>query len=127
MPLDPELLRSLAVPYLVEHSLNENLNVRHGAVIGLAEVVLALGEMESCSFANFDDATLVSVVELIAESEKMRLYRGRGGEIMRAAVCRLIECISQARVPLSVKQQVSNIVDETATEYENCTSILTFA
>jgi hypothetical protein len=109
-PLDPELFKSLAIPYLVEHSLNENLNVRHGAVIGLAEVMLALGEMESSSLENVHEDTLDSVVELVAEIEKMRLYRGRGGEIMRTAVCRLIECISQARVPLTVKQQVSKSV-----------------
>lgn len=105
-PLNVERLRSMAVPYLVEHGLNEDLHVRHGAVLGLAEVMLALGEMEKNSFEDFDYETLESVVELLAGIEKARLYRGRGGEIMRSAVCRLIECISKAKVPLAVKQQV---------------------
>ena len=38
--------------------------------------------------------------------EKARLYRGRGGEIVRKAVCRLIECIAIAQLPLAVKMQV---------------------
>jgi hypothetical protein len=107
--LDPDRMRKIVVPYLVEHSVNENLFVRHGAVLGLAEVVLALAESsndENGLFGESDDETLDSVVELVARIEKARLYRGRGGEIMRSAVCRLIECISQARLPLTVKQQV---------------------
>lgn len=44
--------------------------------------------------------TLASVVPAI---EKARLYRGKGGEIMRAAVSRFIECISISKVALSEK------------------------
>jgi hypothetical protein len=102
-------MRKSVVPYLVEHSVNENLFVRHGSVLGLAEVVLALKEFSDDpkgTFDELDNEALDSVVELVARIEKARLYRGRGGEIMRSAVCRLIECISQARLPLTVKQQV---------------------
>ena len=90
--------------------MNEKLNVRHGALLGLAEVMLPLGKMNTggnVKFNEFDNNALESVVELISAIEKARLYRGRGGEIMRSAVCRLIECLSQARVSLTVKQQVS--------------------
>lgn len=37
--------------------------------------------------------------------EKARLYRGKGGEIMRSAVSRLIEFTAKVRVRLSVKSQ----------------------
>jgi hypothetical protein len=37
--------------------------------------------------------------------EKARLYRGKGGEIMRSAVSRLIEFTAIVRVRLSVKSQ----------------------
>lgn len=86
--------------------MNQSLFVRHGAVLGLAEVVLALGQMNETPGNVFDDEALDSVVELVARMEKARLYRGRGGQIMRSAICRLIECISQVQLPLSVKQQV---------------------
>lgn len=107
--LDPVRTRTIVVPFLVEHCTNEALHVRHGAVLGLAEVMLALGTMTTCDngrFDEFENETLESVVDLVAAIEKARLYRGRGGEIMRSAVCRLIECLSQARVHLTVKQQV---------------------
>lgn len=35
--------------------------------------------------------------------EKARLYRGKGGEIMRAAVSRFIECISSSHLSLPEK------------------------
>lgn len=42
--------------------------------------------------------------------EKARLYRGKGGEIMRAAVSRFIECISIYKVVLSEKIK-KNLLD----------------
>ena len=33
-----------------------------------------------------------------SEIEKQRLYRGKGGEIMRAGVCHLIHSLSQAKL-----------------------------
>lgn len=44
--------------------------------------------------------TLAGVVPSI---EKARLYRGKGGEIMRASVSRFIECISVYKITLSEK------------------------
>lgn len=46
------------------------------------------------------------MVEVVPRIEKARLYRGRGGELVRSAACRLIECIALANVPLNVKTQV---------------------
>lgn len=34
----------------------------------------------------------------MSEIEKQGLYRGKGGEIMRAGVCHLIHSLSQARI-----------------------------
>jgi len=38
------------------------------------------------------------VRNLVAEIEQQRLYRGKGGEIMRNGVCHLIHSLSQAKV-----------------------------
>jgi tubulin-specific chaperone D len=40
---------------------------------------------------------------IVPAIEKARLYRGKGGEIMRFAVSRFISCISMAGVPLNEK------------------------
>jgi hypothetical protein len=87
------------MPNLLAKSTNSELCVRHGAVVGLSEIVLALKK-------KLPDDSVTDLSELVPKLEKLRLYRGRGGEVMRAAVCRYIECLSLADVPLTVKQQV---------------------
>ncbi|KAE8691838.1 Tubulin-folding cofactor D [Hibiscus syriacus] len=46
---------------------------------------------------------------IVLAIEKARLYRGKGGEIMRAAVSRFIECISFSQLPLPEKVKRSLI------------------
>lgn len=99
------------IPYLLHNSLDErNVQLRHGSVVGLAEIILAIGEMKATRSGSFEGLlsteSLSQIAELIPAIEKKRLYRGKGGEQMRAAVCRLIECISIAEVPLTVPLQV---------------------
>lgn len=43
------------------------------------------------------------VAGVVPAIEKARLYRGKGGEIMRLAVSRFIECISLYHLPLTEK------------------------
>ena len=109
-PLDKQYMVATVIPYLLLNSLDQkNVQLRHGSVLGLAEIVLALGDMTSTKgdFTGLvPDETMNSISGLVQVIEKKRLYRGKGGEQMRAAVCRLIECISIARVPLTVPQQV---------------------
>jgi tubulin-specific chaperone D len=51
-----------------------------------------------------------AIVDVVPRIEKARLYRGRGGELVRAAACRLMECISLSGVALPVKTQVRGVV-----------------
>jgi len=104
--LNPEYMVDEVLPYLLEHCLDEkNVYMRHGATLGLAEIVLAFGKIDTNS-----RYLSLQLHKLIAETpttiEKKRLYRGKGGEQIRAAVCRLIECISMSHINLTVPQQV---------------------
>lgn len=108
--LDTDYIESTVIPQLLDNSLDpRNVQLRHGAVLGLAEIVNAyslLVEEENSIGILMKKETLSSLAELVPTIEKKRLYRGRGGEQMREAVCRLIECISIAKIPLTVPQQV---------------------
>ncbi|KAK1358990.1 hypothetical protein POM88_043464 [Heracleum sosnowskyi] len=44
-----------------------------------------------------------SIAGLVPAIEKARLYRGKGGEIMRSAVSRFIECVSLSNISLPEK------------------------
>ena len=109
--LDVDYISTHVVPYLLHNSLDErDVQLRHGSVLGLAEIILGVGQLKGTrgeAFTGLLSAeTLSQASELVPMIEKKRLYRGKGGEQMRAAVCRLIECISLAGIPLSVPLQV---------------------
>lgn len=104
--LNPQFMVDEVVPYLLENCLDEkSLQMRHGATLGLAEIILAFGDMET-NKKYLSQQLYNLIAETTSTIEKKRLYRGKGGEQMRAAVCRLIECISISRIPLTVPQQV---------------------
>jgi hypothetical protein len=46
-----------------------------------------------------------AIAGMVPAIDKARLYRGKGGEIMRSAVSRLIECTAEVKVSLSPKVQ----------------------
>jgi tubulin-specific chaperone D len=107
-PLDPEYIVSMVLPYLLLASQDpKDIPVRHGAILGLAECVLALGEREQAIEYSVTASLLHEIAEIVPTIEKKRLYRGRGGEIVRGAACRLIQCICAAKIPLLARQQVN--------------------
>lgn len=93
------------LPKLLHQCFHDDLVVRHGSLLGVAEIVLAFGNLAQQSEVLGDEEKSV-IAELVPSIEKRRLYRGRGGEIMRSAACRMIECISNANISMTVKQQV---------------------
>ncbi|XP_009628692.1 tubulin-folding cofactor D isoform X2 [Nicotiana tomentosiformis] len=96
---DPGHFASTVVGKLLPCTLSSDLCMRHGATLAIGEVILALHE---CDYVLSPDLQN-QVAGVVPAIEKARLYRGKGGEIMRSAVSRFIECISLARVQLTDK------------------------
>ena len=110
--LDPLYCANKILPKLLDQSFNEDIAVRHGSLLGAAEVILALGKLDLVNDVSVVSGQLkTSIVDLVPRIEKARLYRGRGGEIMRYASCRMIECVSLANIQMAVKQQVCMVAD----------------
>ena len=114
--MDMGHMQQNVIPYLLENSLDpRSVQLRHGATIGLADIIVSVGELRANGKPLNEllpEAMLASISELVPTIEKNRLYRGKGGEQMRAAVCRLIECISIAELPMTVPQQVIRFLSE---------------
>lgn len=60
---------------------------------------------------------LAQVKLVVPMIEKKRLYRGKGGQIIRIAVCRYLECLSKSKVGLSPSQILT--IQETLNECVN--------
>ncbi|KAK9056251.1 hypothetical protein SSX86_027347 [Deinandra increscens subsp. villosa] len=96
---DPEYSANFVLEKLIPCTLATDLCMRHGATLAVGELVLALNN-SGYTLPNDKQKAVAGVVPAI---EKARLYRGKGGEIMRAAVSRFIECISIVNITLTEK------------------------
>lgn len=94
-PQDPRYMAETVFPSLLPLALDSDLLVRHGACLAAAELVFALAKVP---YNYIPSRALSDARNLVPRIEKARLYRGRGGEYMRAAVCRFIECLSHSGV-----------------------------
>ena len=95
--LDPNHMLDTVVPDLISKVCDADLLIRHGAVLGIAEITLALSEIAHPLSSK--------IVDVVVAVEKARLYRGKGGEVMRSAICRLVECIARAEVRLDEERR----------------------
>lgn len=100
---EPEHFANSVLEKIIPCTLSTDLCMRHGATLAAGELVLAL---HKCNCALSADKQK-QVAGLVPAIEKARLYRGKGGEIMRAAVSRFIECISLAHISLPDKTRKS--------------------
>ncbi|KAL4562818.1 hypothetical protein LXL04_026849 [Taraxacum kok-saghyz] len=103
---DPEYSANFALEKLIPCTLASDLCMRHGATLAVGELVLAL---HNCHYPLPLEKQKV-VAGVVPAIEKARLYRGKGGEIMRAAVSRFIECISIVNISLTEKIK-KNLLD----------------
>lgn len=69
------------------------MQVMHGALLGAAELLLALQATASCP----EPAVLQQTVAVPQSLVAARAFRGRGGELLRAGACR---CDDLFRLPL---------------------------
>eukprot|EP01064_Diplonema_japonicum_P032624 TRINITY_DN6176_c1_g2_i1.p1 TRINITY_DN6176_c1_g2~~TRINITY_DN6176_c1_g2_i1.p1 ORF type:complete len:1218 (+),score=295.90 TRINITY_DN6176_c1_g2_i1:49-3654(+) len=92
-------------------------DARHGAVLGVAEILCV-------SSKSISKDCMLDIVQLMPRIEGARLYRGRGGEYIRIAVCRLIETLSLAGIDLPETIEVKTVKGfakaKTLGRYQQC-------
>jgi tubulin-specific chaperone D len=126
--MDQTYVIEVVFPALLETSLDpKNIPIRHGSILGLAEAIHALGELDGRIEDIVPENLLQQISELVPTIEKLRLYRGRGGEMVRGAVCRFIQCLCEAKVPLIARQQVrSHLVCCISSRYVSLNSFIVY-
>ncbi|XAR54139.1 hypothetical protein NMG60_11029152 [Bertholletia excelsa] len=107
---EPEYFANFVLEKLISCTLSSDLCMRHGSTLAAGEVVFVLHQ---CDHGLSTDKQK-RVAGLVPAIEKARLYRGKGGEIMRAAVSCFIEHISLAHVhlPEKTKRSLLDTVNE---------------
>ncbi|XP_048530765.1 tubulin-folding cofactor D [Triticum urartu] len=100
---DMDYFSGHALKKLIPCTLSSDLCTRHGATLAAGEIALKLHQL-GFIFSTDMQRGLSGIVPAI---EKARLYRGKGGEILRSAVSRFIACISMAAISLNEKTKRS--------------------
>ncbi|KAM9296416.1 tubulin-specific chaperone D [Gastrophryne carolinensis] len=102
-PIAPEYMIKSVLPRLLPLTTGSDLHTRHGAILGCAEVTHALCKLAVQSNRMvgeyLDQETLSGLIAIHQKLQARQLYRGLGGELMRPAVCYLIEKLSLSKIP----------------------------
>ncbi|XP_061472447.1 tubulin-specific chaperone D isoform X2 [Rhineura floridana] len=102
-PRAPEYMTSKVLPKLLPLAIGTDLHTRHGAILACAEITHALSKLaeeNKRSITSYlDEKTLEGLKQIHVELCRRQLYRGLGGELMRPAVCALIEKLSLSKMP----------------------------
>nr|XP_020641570.1 tubulin-specific chaperone D [Pogona vitticeps]XP_020641571.1 tubulin-specific chaperone D [Pogona vitticeps]XP_020641572.1 tubulin-specific chaperone D [Pogona vitticeps] len=102
-PQAPEYMANVVLPKLLPLAVGTDLHTRHGAILACAEITLALKELaekNKRSITSYlDERALEGLKQIHVELCHRQLYRGLGGELMRPAVCTLIEKLSLSKMP----------------------------
>ncbi|NWV46550.1 TBCD protein, partial [Daphoenositta chrysoptera] len=102
-PQAPEYLANVVLPRLLPLSVGSDLHTRHGAILACAEITHALCKLARENNRSvthyFSEKSLEGLKQIHQELCSRQLYRGLGGELMRPAVCTLIEKLSLSKMP----------------------------
>lgn len=102
-PIAPEYMIKTVLPQLLPLATGTDLHTRHGAILACAEITHALYKLavqSNRTVADYlDEETLQSLIAIHQKLQGRQLYRGLAGELMRPAVCHLIEKLSLSKIP----------------------------
>ncbi|XP_010814748.1 tubulin-specific chaperone D isoform X3 [Bos taurus] len=99
----PEHTAREVFPRLLSMTQSPDLHTRHGAVLACAEVARSLHTLatqQGRPVSDFlDEKAMHGLKQIHQQLYDRQLYRGLGGELMRQAVCILIENVALSKMP----------------------------
>ncbi|XP_012933569.1 tubulin-specific chaperone D isoform X2 [Heterocephalus glaber] len=102
-PQAPEYFATHVLPALLLMVPSPDLHTRHGAILACAEVTYALYKLAAQRGRPvtdyLDEKAVQGLKQIHQQLSGRHLYRGLGGQLMRQAVCVLIENLSLSRMP----------------------------
>ncbi|CCI43796.1 unnamed protein product [Albugo candida] len=125
--LDPAFALHHLIPNLCQRSISpkEEVITRHGSILAISEMVYCLTQIPS-----FIDGELQKTLkQVVIHVEERRLFRDRGGEFIRAALCNLIRAMATAHFSFTFVQmkQYLSILEECFTHPSSSVSTAALA
>ncbi|CAH2071317.1 unnamed protein product, partial [Iphiclides podalirius] len=117
----PEYVATEVLPKLVAKTESIDLNVRHGAILGIGEAILALSQVKLPDGRSADslvsEEVSRSVRELVGKLRARQQFRGLGGELMRQACC---QCVARLALAAAPYHDHADTIDEWLDLIEEC-------
>ncbi|XP_076608803.1 tubulin-specific chaperone D [Chaetodon auriga] len=102
-PQAPDYMAATVLPQLLPRAVGIDLHGRHGAILACAEITHALfklGLQTNRTVVDIISSECVDALKSIHQTlHDRKQYRGFGGELMRPAMCGLIEKLSLSKMP----------------------------
>ncbi|XP_006608660.1 tubulin-specific chaperone D [Apis dorsata] len=103
-PIDSNYIRDTVLPNLLDMLNSIDLNIRHGAVLAIAEILEAL--FNSCN-EKIEDIigpfAIENIKNIVSTFRKRGQFKGLGGELMKQACAVLIKKCSIVNFPISIE------------------------
>ena len=95
---NPEYMAKTVLKKLFEKTESIDVNLRHGSILAIGEVILALTELDQKFIS---EEILNNLNELIVKFQTREQFRGISGELMKMAALEMIRNCSAAKVPVT--------------------------
>lgn len=109
---NPEYMATIVLKKLFEKTESIDVNLRHGTILAIGEVILALTELDN-SLVSVE--TLESLNNLIIKFQIREQFRGMSGELMKMASLDMIKNCSEAKVKI-----VKDCIDSWQSLIDSC-------
>ncbi|XP_076234650.1 tubulin folding cofactor D [Calliopsis andreniformis] len=112
---NPSYIKDTVIPNLLEMLNSIDLNIRHGAVLAIAEILEALHKCYNDKIENIIEATAMEKIRNIVNVFRKRgQFKGLGGELMKQACAVLIKKCSIVHfpIPMDVICDWQNLLEE---------------
>ncbi|CAG4914997.1 unnamed protein product [Colias eurytheme] len=115
----PDYMATEVLPVLIKKTESIDLNVRHGAILAIGEVIFALSEIKLPDGNLASSLVLADVWEavraLVGRLHARQQFRGLGGELMRQACCHCVARLAAAHAPYHTHSTIDewlNLIEE---------------
>ncbi|XP_035036046.2 tubulin-specific chaperone D isoform X2 [Hippoglossus stenolepis] len=119
-PQAPDYMATTVLPQLLSMAVGIDLHSRHGAILACAEVTHALYKLGLQTDRTVLDMISSECVEALKnihqKLQDRKQYRGLGGELMRPAMCTIIEKLSLSKMPFKNDPVIADwqgLIDDT--------------
>ncbi|XP_071329122.1 tubulin-specific chaperone D isoform X2 [Trachinotus anak] len=119
-PQAPDYMATTVMPQLLPMAVGLDLHSRHGAIMACAEITHALYKLGLQTNRTVEDMISSECVDALKNIHQMlhgrKQYRGFGGELMRPAMCGLIEKLSLSKMPFKNDPVITDwqwLIDDT--------------